>query len=423
MKIKVMGAGLVIITILAGGQYYTQASYRDRIDQQISKLNTLYSSRGISVTAKSTAHTWFGASDKFAVDLAPAHALSQALGQPSGLHMLVDNTCQFWPFYVSCKNTLHANDEATARLADTFDIQYTMGWSANMLVNSLNSHVATQSFIVDQYDGTLTVNPLSINTDSDLATSFIDMVINWQGMSLTGSSSGTNIELGKSIIEAELTKIEEEYFVSESDITLDNLSITSQDMGVLSGSITLNALSAASELEAETADTYELEQTFSISKITTAPSDIVIEDLTFDLALDGLTKRFLAKAKASDDTLTDQQLLNAALDEFGAVTHNLDFEQIGFKYNQQPVLFTAALTIAKHSSADINQGKLGNKISGKANLSVAQALVKENPVATMLVEEKLKQGVVKLTEGTYTMPLTLQNGVMKANGKVIYQLD
>ena len=190
----------------------------------------------------------------------------------------------------------------------------------------------------------------------------------------------------------------------------------------MSGTITLNALSAASELEAETADTYELEQTFSISKITAAPSDIVVEDLTFDLALDGLTKRFLAKAKASDDTLTDQQLLNAALDEFGAVTHNLDFEKIGFKYNQQPVLFTAALTIDKHSSADINQGKLGNKISGKANLSVAQALVKENPVAAMLIQEKLKQGVVTLNDGTYNMPLTLQNGVMKANGKAIYQL-
>ena len=27
MKVKVMGAGVVILTILAGGQYYTQASY------------------------------------------------------------------------------------------------------------------------------------------------------------------------------------------------------------------------------------------------------------------------------------------------------------------------------------------------------------------------------------------------------------
>lgn len=422
MKVKVMGAGVVILTILAGGQYYTQASYRDRLHQQIDKLNTLYTPQGISVTAKSAAHSWLGATDKFAVDLAPGHPLSQVLGQSSGLHILVDNTCQFWPFYVSCENTLHANDEATANLADTFDIQYTMGWSANMLVNSLNSHLATQSFIIDQYDGTLTVNPLSIQTDSDLATSFIDLLVDWQGISLTGSSSGTNIDMGKSVIEAELTKIEGEYFVSESDITLDSLTITSQDMGVMSGTITLNALSAASELEAETADTYELEQTFSISKITAAPSDIVVEDLTFDLALDGLTKRFLAKAKASDDTLTDQQLLNAALDEFGAVTHNLDFEKIGFKYNQQPVLFTAALTIDKHSSADINQGKLGNKISGKANLSVAQALVKENPVAAMLIQEKLKQGVVTLNEGTYNMPLTLQNGVMKANGKAIYQL-
>ncbi|QPG07168.1 DUF945 family protein [Salinimonas marina] len=322
---------------------------------------------------------------------------------------------------MTCDARFTPVSEAAKQIADAYPIDYDAGWSANILLSNLQSHLVTEQSTINDFDGTLTLAPLTMQAESDIDLSYFDTVINWKGLTLTGSSTGTDVTLGRMQFTADNERTERGFYVGEFNADVTDIRIVTGVSTMLPTEVLIDKLRLSGELEQEDDAFYEYEYEFAIDNISTGSSENVISKVKADISINQLSAELFETLQAANKASSTSGL-DKAWQTFGQNEHGIEIEELGFFFNEQPVSLNADLTLAKHTMADYDQNRLGQKLNGQANITISEELAKSNPVISLVLAEQIKKNVVTLHEGKYQANLVIKNGKITANNQVLYQL-
>ncbi|WP_408641205.1 DUF945 family protein [Salinimonas marina] len=267
----------------------------------------------------------------------------------------------------------------------------------------------------------MTLAPLTMQAESDIDLSYFDTVINWKGLTLTGSSTGTDVTLGRMQFTADNERTERGFYVGEFNADVTDIRIVTGVSTMLPTEVLIDKLRLSGELEQEDDAFYEYEYEFAIDNISTGSSENVISKVKADISINQLSAELFETLQAANKASSTSGL-DKAWQTFGQNEHGIEIEELGFFFNEQPVSLNADLTLAKHTMADYDQNRLGQKLNGQANITISEELAKSNPVISLVLAEQIKKNVVTLHEGKYQANLVIKNGKITANNQVLYQL-
>ena len=419
MKKTIVFGGVGLAVFLVGGQLVTQSAYEQNIDGQINYFKQVLANRDITLSHQPGERSLFNASDKVTVTMGKDHSALELFNPQGAFTFTAENNCTLLPFYLSCGARFTPVSSTAKKIADAYPIDYDAGWSANILMSSLQSYLVTKQSTITDFDGKLTLLPLTMQAESDIDLSYFETKINWKGLTLTGSSTGTDVTLGRMQFTADNERTEHDFYTGEFDADITDIRIATGVSTMLPTEVRIDKLRASGELEQEDDDFYEYEYEFAIDNISTGSSENVISKVKADISIDQLSVEFF-KTLHTADLQSSESGLDKALQAFGQNKHRIEIEELGFFFNEEPVSMNADLNLAQHTPADYD--RLGQKLNGQATISISEVLAKSNPVISLVLAEQIKKKVVILNEGKYQADLTIKDGQITANDETLYQL-
>ena len=276
MKNKAIVGGIGLVVIIVAGQFYTKAAYEESIDAQVKQLKEQLRGKSVSLAHQPAERDIFSASDVFEINISADDTRLQLLNLNGDLTFNALNNCTLLPFYITCDTALEPLSSAAINMAKTYPVEYKAGWSANVLFNSVESFLTTEETVIDDFDGKLVLAPTSIYSETNLEMSEYEIEANWKGMTLTGSSTGTDISLGRFQYTAEAELEDKNFFTGESTIDLTDIKIVSNASAMLPSEILIDKIMVSTEMEREEDALYELEYEFHIDNISTGTTKDVI---------------------------------------------------------------------------------------------------------------------------------------------------
>ncbi|WP_218353764.1 DUF945 family protein [Alteromonas lipotrueiana] len=421
MKNKAIVGGIGLVVIIVAGQFYTKAAYEESIDAQVKQLKEQLRGKSVSLAHQPAERDIFSASDVFEINISADDTRLQLLNLNGDLTFNALNNCTLLPFYITCDTALEPLSSAAINMAKTYPVEYKAGWSANVLFNSVESFLTTEETVIDDFDGKLVLAPTSIYSETNLEMSEYEIEANWKGMTLTGSSTGTDISLGRFQYTAEAELEDKNFFTGESTIDLTDIKIVSNASAMLPSEILIDKIMVSTEMEREEDALYELEYEFHIDNISTGTTKDVISNVEADISIDQLSPELLSALRTMDSQ-SQGKAFDSAINIFGQREHNITIEKFGFHFNDEPISITGDLKLARHKAADYDKGEIGQKINGVAEISIAKELAESSPLISLVLAEQIKQEVLTLEDNTYKGDFVIKQGEVMTNDKRLFKL-
>lgn len=405
--------GLAILAI--GGQVLTKSRYSTVIEHQFDSLKKAYQLQGIELSRQITEESFLGAKDTVTVTLTEDYLSQYGLSESSPLTVEFNNDCTFLPFYVLCDSALHAPNGDLSSLSK---FSPKMDYSINILFDSMHGNLSLEEAVIEENDGTLTIYPLTVAYDTDLALDEINLSLNWQGTTLKGSSSGTDITLRNVDFTAESYRVFDNVYASEATMTLSDIDVSSATYGT---DVTISNARFTTEFEEETSDAFELEYKVTIDDINAKSQQMVISDFNIDISLDNISRKTMAYLN-SDEQSNDSEQISLMLNEFGKSEHSIDIEAFDFKLSDVPLKSAGSLTMNTFVEADINAGIVTEKLAGAIDITIGKAITDAFPASKPVIQQYLYQGLLSEESDLYKVKITLDNGNVLANEIPVYQM-
>lgn len=405
--------GLAVLAV--GGQVLTKSRYSTVIENQFDALKKAYQLQGIELSREISQESLVGATDTVTVTLTEDYLAQYGLTESSPLSVQIDNDCTFFPFYVLCDSDVRAPDSDLSSLSK-FSPQ--MNYSINVLFNSMSGNLSLEETVIEENDGTLTVYPLTLTYDTDLALDEINVSLNWQGTTLKGSSSGTDITLGNIDVTAESSRVFDNVYASEATMTISSVDVASATYNT---DVSVSNARFTTEFEEETSDSFELEYKVTVDDINAKSQQMVISDFILDISLDNISRDTMAYLNG-DTQNNDSEQVSQMLTEFGKSEHTIDIEAFDFRLSDVPLKSAGSLTMASYNEADIQRGVVSQKLAGAIDITIGKAITSAFPASKPVIQQYLDQGLLNEDSERYKVKISLDKGNVLANGVPVYQM-
>ncbi|MBD3584462.1 YdgA family protein [Salinimonas sp. HHU 13199] len=412
-KLVLIVGGLAVLAV--GGQILTKSRYSAVMESQFDALKSAYQLQGIELSREISEENFVGAKDIVTITLTQDYLAQYGLTDSSSLSVQIDNDCRFFPFYVMCDSDLSSPSDDLPSLGEFSPV---MDYSVNILFDSISGNLSLDEAVIEENDGTLTVHPLTLSYDTDLAFDEVNASLNWQGTTLKGSSSGTDITLGTVDATAESSRVFGNVYASEATFTIANIDISSATYG---SSVKINNARFTTEFEEETSETFELEYRVAIDDVNAEAQQMMISDFVLDISLDNISRKTMAYLNA-EDTEDSTEQVTQMLAEFGKSKHSIDIEAFDFKLSDVPVNSAGSLMLSPYDESDLQSGVFSDKLAGAIDISIGKAVTQAFPASKPVIQQYLDQGLLSEDDDRYKVNVSLDNGNILANGVPVYQM-
>lgn len=406
-------AGLSVVA--AGGQIFTQSRFESSLNDQIAIAKQTYRPQGILINKENIDNSLFGARNTLSVTLTDTYLSQYNLADSAPLSFTLNSDCAFYPFYVVCDSQVSSDSE----LLSTIDsVGHEANFSVNVLFNSTSATLSFDEFSVEENDGTLTISPLTLFYDGDLSLSSAEFQLKWKGMNLSGSSSGTAINLQNMYVNSEMTRIAENVYASETELTVESLNITS---ATYNANYHIENIRSITEIEQEDSDTFEAAYALFIDRVSAQNQTNAIENFALNVSLDNISSQTLRFMNQTSDDSSSAQT-DKVLAELGQSSHNIAVESFRFDIADTPFKSEGNFTLAPYDASAIQSASVLQKMTGSLNLYIGKSINQAFPTAMPVIEQYLEQGLLTEEEDQFQATIRLKQGLISANDIPLYQL-
>lgn len=415
-----MKKGIILVAALAAasasGMIYTKSAYKDSIDASLSMYADNFASIGIQVKRDIVSQSAFVFEDTFSFTLTPEFFQSIDSSAPAeAMTFAVKNNCQVYPAYISCENEFDfsAMDLPVDMVSAFKDFKYKSGWSLNPITDSVTSYFNSELLEIDEDGVKISLQPMTILSDSTL--DFSEMSVNWQWQGIQLSAPDFELEVQGIEILGDMTHLAGLTFLGTSDFIVkdikatDNLTFTTQMTDVL----------VRSDMSEYEKDKFDTRYTISAKELTASGGAMPLDlkDVVIDSRMFGFTKKaFTLLNEIQFKTEPTEQDFVELVDAFGESELGLDIEKFAFTLNGTSVNADADIDFATFTFADIQTQQMMDKFSGIANAKVDKAVAESFPQFVPMLEQYVEMGLAKVdAEGNYLTQVQYKDLVLSAN--------
>lgn len=412
---------IVIIGLLAGGIYLTNINFDIEMKAFIEQKNKEVAPYGIVLEYRNLHDIFIQKDTVSLVQLTQEYfdynEIPIEVEQPITFH--INQTCQIWPLYTSCENTLKPPDDHPFNFDRQFwsQINYSWSWQYTVVSSRITSYFSIDSFELDEWSQT-NIGNISGYFESDKDFLYNTLTLNVEEIESKGIE-GDQFHMDDLEVTLFFDREPKKKWKNEAKFKIHNVKFKEAQTTILNADNLMfhYHVTEPSNNNMEMHYKWHIDDFYFIGE-----PPLILSKLNVDIDIKGINSAatmFYEQFSEYIDEVNPQEQTKL-LDKLSESPVALHINQLDTYYND--VLFDIKgivylpIVLSDHSQLDQNYI---NHIKGDLNIIFGKNIGEIHPVMRSLIPIYQEKGIIKETNNNYSMAVHLKEGKITSNNTII----